>query len=118
MNEKETRLVKVAESIEEIPFNSNNLAEVNADGKTISIGRYKEELFAFPSTCPHASGRLCDGYIDPLGNVVCPIHRYKFSMKTGRNVSGEGYYLRHWAVEINTNGVFVAMEKKSFLDIF
>ena len=106
--------IKVAESLDEIPFNSNNLAQVTAVDKQLCIGRYKNELFAFAAKCPHASGLFAEGFIDALGNVVCPLHRYKFCMKNGRNVSGEGYYLKHWPVEIREDGVFVGLEVKSF----
>ena len=38
------RWVKVADSIHEISFGSNDLAEVHADDKRICIGKYKNEL--------------------------------------------------------------------------
>jgi nitrite reductase/ring-hydroxylating ferredoxin subunit len=106
--------IKVADYITDISFGPNELAEVQADGKRICMGRYKDELFAFALKCPHASGYLSDGYIDPLGNVVCPLHRYKFCMKNGRNVSGEGYYLKHWPVEIREDGIYVGFQEKLF----
>jgi 3-phenylpropionate/trans-cinnamate dioxygenase ferredoxin subunit len=112
------RWVKVAETIDEIPFSTNNLAEVLADDKKVCLGKFKEELFAFSPKCPHASGFFVDGFIDALGNVVCPLHRYKFCMKNGRNVSGEGYYLKHWPVEQREEGVFVGLEVKGFLGLF
>jgi 3-phenylpropionate/trans-cinnamate dioxygenase ferredoxin subunit len=34
-------------------------------------------------------------------------------MKNGRNVSGEGYYLKHWPVVVQEDGVFVGLEKFS-----
>lgn len=112
MNGKIIHEIKIAESIDELSFGANELTEVVAEGKTICIGKYKNQLFAFPATCPHASGRLCEGFIDALGNIVCPVHHYKFSMKTGRNVTGEGYYLKHWPVEIRQDGVFISIENK------
>lgn len=118
MSDNKTRWVKIADSIEELDFAANNLTEIKAEEKTICIGKYNNEVFAFAAKCPHASGRLCDGFIDALGNVVCPLHRYKYSMKNGRNVSGEGYYLKHWAVELRDDGVYVELEKKSFLGLF
>jgi 3-phenylpropionate/trans-cinnamate dioxygenase ferredoxin subunit len=115
---KEINWIKVAESLAEVPFGSNQLAEVTADEKQICIGRFKEELFAFAAKCPHASGYFVNGFIDVLGNVVCPLHRYKFCMKNGRNVSGEGYYLKHWPVQVREDGVYVGMDVKSFLGLF
>ena len=118
MSDSKIRWVKVADSQNELAFAANNLAEVNADNKEVCIGKYNDELFAFPAKCPHASGRLSEGFIDALGNVVCPLHRYKYSMKTGRNVSGEGYYLKHWPVEIREDGIYVGLEEKSFWGLF
>ena len=105
-------LIKIAESIEEIPFNSDNLAEVNAGGKTICLARHQDQVFACAQKCPHAGGFLVNGFIDMLGNITCPLHRYKFALKNGRNVSGEGYYLKTWPVEVREDGVYVNMEKK------
>ncbi len=79
------------------------------------MGKHQEAAFAFAYKCPHAGGILADGYIDALGNVVCPLHRYKYNMENGRNVSGEGYYLKHWPVELREEGVFVGMEESSGL---
>jgi len=110
--------VKIADSVEEIAFGLNHLAEVMADEKRVCVGKYKGELFAFAAKCPHASGYFVEGWVDALGNVVCPVHRYKFCMKNGRNVSGEGYYLKHWPVQIREEGVYVGMEAKGFWGLF
>ncbi|MBL7768312.1 MAG: nitrite reductase (NAD(P)H) small subunit [Flavipsychrobacter sp.] len=99
--------VKVAESIGQLSFSGNQIALAELEGRPICIGRYKEKLFAFAHKCPHASGLFSEGFIDALGNVVCPVHRYRFSMASGRNVSGEGYYLKHWPVEEREDGVYV-----------
>src|ERR1700754_1395636 len=101
---------KIAEHINEVDLAGNNIGVVNVDGKKVCIGRHNEQVFAFAYKCPHAGGIMADGYIDALGNVVCPLHRYKYDMKNGRNVSGEGYYLKHWPVELREEGVFVGME--------
>ena len=98
---------KIAEHINELNFSNNNIAVAEVDGKKICIGKYNDKIFAFAYKCPHASGILADGFIDALGNVVCPVHRYRYNMKTGHNVSGEGFYLKHWAAEIRADGVYV-----------
>ena len=108
----------MAESVAEIPFGPNQLAELVVGEKKVCIGRQGNELFAFAAKCPHASGLFVNGFIDPLGNVVCPLHRYKFCMKNGRNVSGEGYYLKHWPVEVRNDGVYVGLEAKPFFGLF
>ena len=109
---------KIADSPSEIIFPGNNIVEIMAGDKTICIAKFNDILYAFPQKCPHAGGFFCEGYIDPLGNVTCPIHRYKFALKNGRNVSGEGYYLKHWPVEVRDEGVFVGMERNKLFGLF
>jgi nitrite reductase/ring-hydroxylating ferredoxin subunit len=115
MAEKKYTWHKVADHIHEIEFAENHIAVAEIKGKKICIARFKESLFAFAFTCPHAGGLLADGYLDTLGNIVCPLHRYKYNLSTGRNVSGEGYYLKHWPVEIREDGVYVAQEESGGL---
>lgn len=111
--EKKYSWHKIADHINELEFNSNHIAVAELKGKKICIALYNDKPFAFAYKCPHAGGILADGFIDALGNVVCPLHRYKYSLQNGRNVSGEGYYLKHWPVEIREEGVFVEMEENS-----
>ena len=111
MTEKKYTWHKIADHINELDFGSNNITVVEVDGKKMCIARFKEEAFAFAWKCPHAGGILAEGYIDATGNIVCPLHRYKYDIKNGRNVSGEGYYLKHWPVELRDDGVFVGVEE-------
>ncbi|HUQ97640.1 MAG TPA: Rieske 2Fe-2S domain-containing protein [Chitinophagaceae bacterium] len=99
--------IKIAESVQELSFLPNGIAEVAVAGKTICVARWNDAYFAFARKCPHASGLFVNGFVDVLGNVVCPVHRYKFCLKNGRNVSGEGYYLKRWPVQVREAGVFV-----------
>ena len=79
------------------------------------ISKFRDNVFAFTYKCPHAGGILADGYIDAVGNVVCSQHRYKYNLENGRNVSSEGYYLKHWPVELREDGVYVGMEEENGL---
>ncbi len=115
MIEKKLTWHKVADDLNELDFAANHITVAEVKGKKICIAKFNNTAFAFAYKCPHAGGFLADGYIDALGNVVCPLHRYKYSLENGRNVSGEGYYLKHWPVEIRDNGVFVGMEETTGL---
>lgn len=108
---KELKWHKIAEHEAEIGFPSNNIAVVEVNGKRFCVARHQGKLFAFALKCPHASGLLAEGRIDAAGHVVCPIHQYRFDPANGRNISGEGYYLKHWPVEQRTEGIFVGMEE-------
>ncbi len=112
-------IIKITDSIEELLFTENNLVTIIAEGKEICIGKHNDLLYACAAKCPHAGAYMANGYIDAVGNIVCPLHRYKFNMANGRNVSGEGYFLKTYKVEVKKEGVFIIKEKKkSFFDIF
>ena len=102
---------KIAGSIAEINFCSNGLAEITVMGKTVCIARYNNTLRACAQKCPHAGGNLADGYLDPTGNIVCPLHQYKFSLSNGRNISGEGYFLKTYLLEERLDGIYIAINQ-------
>ena len=101
---------KLATSLEELQLPGSGLKELEIAGKKICISLYKDQLHACAANCPHASGTLAEGYIDNLGNIVCPIHRYRFNLQNGRNSSGEGYYLKTYPIEKREDGIFIGIE--------
>jgi 3-phenylpropionate/trans-cinnamate dioxygenase ferredoxin subunit len=107
---------KIAESIAEINFAANGLANITVAGKTITLALHNNEVFACTQKCPHAGGILADGYLDVAGNIVCPLHRYKYSLQNGRNVSGEGYFLKTFEVDVREDGVYVNFADKRLFD--
>ena len=113
MTEKNCTWHKIAESISEIDFSSNGMTEITVTGKTICLALHNNTLYACTQKCPHAGGILSEGYLDIQGHIVCPVHRYKFSPENGRNISGEGYYLKTFPVEIRPDGVYVGIADSS-----
>jgi nitrite reductase/ring-hydroxylating ferredoxin subunit len=102
---------KIGESAEAMELPANGIGVVEVKGKKLCITCYAGQWFAFAYKCPHASGIMADGYIDGIGNVVCPVHRYKFNLQNGRNTSGEGYYLKTYPVECRAEGIYIGMEE-------
>lgn len=103
----------LAEHINEIPFNPNGMAIVTVNHKHITIAKHNNAIFACAHKCPHASGIMANGFITPIGEVVCPLHRYKFSLQNGRNTSGEGFYLKTYALKTEIDGkIYIGLEKK------
>jgi len=103
--------VRIAESTSEIILGPNGIAVVEADGKKMCVGLHNGVWSAFAFKCPHAGGLMANSWFDAQGNVVCPLHRYRFNPVNGRNTSGEGYYLKTWPVEVREDGVYVGMKK-------
>lgn len=107
---KEYRWFKVAESAAELFNTGRSLVSVKVAGRELCITRHQNELFGCAGKCPHAGGRMADGWVDPLGNVVCPLHRYKFKLSNGFNSSGEGYFLKTYPVKETDDGLFVGVD--------
>jgi 3-phenylpropionate/trans-cinnamate dioxygenase ferredoxin subunit len=76
-------------------------------GKQIGLLKKGNAIYAFAATCPHAGSRLCDGWLDALGRIVCPLHNYRFDPENGRNTSGEGYKLKTYLVEVREDYIYV-----------
>lgn len=87
----------------------NKLTEILLTGKKIGITRRGDKVFAFAALCPHQSAPLCDGWIDPAGRIVCPLHKYRFDPANGRNTTGEGYKLFLYPVDIKGDEIFIGL---------
>jgi 3-phenylpropionate/trans-cinnamate dioxygenase ferredoxin subunit len=118
MNSKTYHWHKLAETVEELNWQDNQLCEVVVDGKTICLSLHQGQVHACAHKCPHAGGRMVAGWQDALGNLVCPLHRYRFDPRTGRNSSGEGYYLKTYPVEVRSDGVYVGVEAGGLFGFF
>ena len=114
MSTKNLHWHKIADHIGKINFSGNGLAEITILGKKYCVAIHQENLYACAQKCPHAGGILAEGYLDALGNIVCPIHRYKFNPVTGRNVSGEGFHLKTYPIENRPDGVFIGISPGFF----
>ena len=114
MSATEMHWVLITDAPLGLDWPDNQLLDLEVDGKKITLAKFKEGYFAFAQKCPHASGRMAQGYINPLGQVVCPLHRYAFDMKNGRNTTGEGYFLKTYPVELRPSGLFIGFKPNSF----
>ena len=109
---------KIADAENEIALAENGIAVVEIKGKKICLTKFQEQWFGFAFKCPHAGGMLGNGYIDLTGNIVCPVHRYKFSLKNGRNTSGEGFYMKTFPTDIRPEGIYIGLESGGLFGFF
>lgn len=100
---------KIANKPEDILFNHNHLALVEVDDKKICLAKFEDKITAFVNKCPHANGNLNEGYIDAKGNIVCPVHFYKFNMQNGKMQSHDDCRLKIYTVEERNDGVYLAL---------
>ena len=114
MSDKKYKWYKIADSADIIEWQNNDLAVVELASKKITLCRFENHIYACAYKCPHAGGILSDGFIDHAGNIVCPIHRYRFDLDNGRNVTGEGYFLKTYKIDNREDGIYIGFEEKNF----
>jgi len=76
----EKQLDPVGVRAADIPEGSAKLVRVQ--GEEIDVFKQDGKLCAIQNACPHEGGQLSKGWIEGEA-VVCPLHGYKFDLKTG-----------------------------------
>ncbi|MCH8903319.1 MAG: Rieske 2Fe-2S domain-containing protein [Bacteroidetes bacterium] len=89
----------------------NALSSFDLGESSICVARLEDGYYAVADMCPHASGSLSEGEIDSRENIVCPVHLYKFSLRTGINTSGEDYFLKKYPLKLMEDGYYIGIEK-------
>jgi nitrite reductase/ring-hydroxylating ferredoxin subunit len=108
--EKPVREIGVVHKVEGLlvsQLQESKLTEVAVGSRRVGLLKRKEVIYAFAATCPHAGTALCNGWLDAMGRIVCPEHKYRFDPANGRNTSGEGYKLITYAVEIKGDDLYI-----------
>lgn len=83
------------------------------DDTDIAVYKHKGQVYAVNNICPHQwSALMYDGYIEGEC-VVCPIHGWMFSLKTGRTPSGVGR-LDVYKTAVIDDEVYVKVTKKEY----
>jgi len=104
--EKKYQWIKLPE---DTSTGDREIRSFSVPGKDFCMTHVNGQYFAFARKCPHAGADMGEAYLDPLGKLVCPLHRYKFDLKNGRNVSGEGYFLMTYPVETRPDGLYIGI---------
>ena len=107
MEDPRTIWHRLAGHPDELSWRPNGMVVVEVGGRKVTLAMHRGSVHAFAHLCPHASGVMADGWIDALGNVVCPLHKYRFELQRGRNVSGEGYRLKTFPVRQDAEGLYI-----------
>lgn len=106
---KQEKWLKLANNIGELVF-ENNIAIIEINEKSICVIKTANGLKACSSKCPHAGGDLSTGFLDAKGNIICPVHNYRFNLNHGRDTNDEGYFLKIFKVKEDADGVWLKVD--------
>jgi len=90
-----------------VVLNDNEPRLVRAEGKEICVVRKGEQIFAFQDACAHMGENLHKGKTNYLDEIVCPLHTYRFNMKTGEESEQRCKSLQIYEVITNSDGVYL-----------
>ena len=89
---------------------SGAIIQMHITGEKICVTRTAEGIFAFNDRCPHNGASLSMGTCSPKNEVICPIHRYSFDLKTGKATSGGAFSLKTYPLEFRSDGVYLGIK--------
>ncbi|MFN3916451.1 MAG: Rieske (2Fe-2S) protein [Flavobacteriales bacterium] len=89
----------------------NKPLALSVAGKNLIVCRHEEKLSVLIDKCPHMGYRLYQGRCEN-GKIICPYHRYAFSLEDGM---GPGLGLDTFPLEERENGLYVGI---SYFSIF
>jgi nitrite reductase/ring-hydroxylating ferredoxin subunit len=79
---------------------------VEVEGLRIAVFKDGGRFFALLGRCPHENGPLGHGWVEE-GEAVCPLHRWRFKLESGRCTTAPGYTLHRFACEVRDGDVWV-----------
>ena len=91
--------------LSEIPAGSG--IEVEWQGRLVALFHVDGRVVAVDGACPHQGGPLADGDLEGCV-VVCPWHRWKFDLATGRNLHDPAKQLTSYEVRVERDVVFLS----------
>jgi len=103
MSKKFTIGADKAGAVQLLPDGEIKLVQVGTT--KICLVRIAEDVFAFQHLCPHQSASLAEGKINTFGQVICPLHHYRFDLKTGDVKSGTCPDLKIYPAKLTDQGI-------------
>lgn len=79
---------------------------VEVAGRRVAVFRHEGTFYALSGRCPHANGPMGRGRVED-GEAVCPLHRWRFRLDTGRCTTVRGASLRAFPCEVRDGTVWV-----------
>ncbi|MCB9032450.1 MAG: Rieske 2Fe-2S domain-containing protein [Chitinophagales bacterium] len=79
------------------------------EGKSICVVKLEDGIFGINNRCPHAGAQLHYGHCNRKGIVSCPLHGYKFDIKTGNSADGNHYKLVRYKFKIENDILYIGV---------
>lgn len=78
-------------------------------GKRICLTQHRGKFFAVQDRCTHNGESLSKGTINYRGEIVCPLHGYRFQLNGGMACDSSCPDLATYPIKIDDTGFFVGV---------
>ena len=75
----------------------------------ICLMNFQGQYYAIDDRCPHKGASLSKGKSNYLGEVICPLHEYRFRPTTGAEVNSLCHDVRTYPTKLEENGLSIFM---------
>lgn len=99
------------------PQREGKIEKIEAGGKKLCLILWDGQLYATSSRCPHAGADLSGGWCEEK-KLVCPYHRHRFDLRTGKGDAGQGDYIDVFPLKEEGNQWYVGIKKPWWKNIF
>lgn len=86
----------------------NRIKKVRLGNREIGIVRIEKKIYGFNGFCPHRGASLIQGSIH-VGELICPLHHYRFELQTGRSKFGDCADLETFPCHLTANGLKIIL---------
>ena len=83
----------------------NHPKKLMVHGRSFCLVRTPDGIFATDNLCPHNKASLSGGSINAYNEIICPLHEYRFNLRTGRESSHRCHDLQTYEIEVGDEGV-------------
>ncbi len=95
------------EALAQIP--PQKAVTVQIGTKRLCLARVGDRFFALQDACPHSGAPLSKGHVNEGGEVVCPLHAYRYRLLDGVEAYERSSAAKNYPVELRDEGIFIGI---------
>lgn len=92
-----------------LPPGGRKIIEIK--GVEIALFHRDEGVTAVSNICPHSGGALGEGLLTD-GDIVCPLHFWRFKLDSGRSVRPQGYWIKRFPVKLENGWIYLDLPEE------
>ncbi|MFN3998917.1 Rieske (2Fe-2S) protein [Algoriphagus sp.] len=85
------------------------IKKVMLGNREIGIVRVGDKVYGFHAFCPHRGASLISGSVNLSEEIICPLHQYRFDLKTGQCRSSDCSDLQTIPCQLTEKGLKITI---------